>query len=231
MVNLGRGNPQIYYNVFPAETKTTEAEIFVALDAWKGEDSVRLLEDLRRQFAAYPGAQITLEQFQNGPPIEAPIAVRILGPENATLSRLAGEVERLLEGVPGARDVDNPLRLPRIDYDLGIDTAKAGLLGIRSADIDRTTRLAVAGLDAAQFRDERGDEYPVRLRLPIDGYPTSALLDQLYFTSRSSGESIALTQIATPRFDGGPSRIERFDRERMATVTANVAEGEITSRI
>lgn len=231
MVNLGRGNPQIYYNVFPAETKTTEAEIFVNLDAWKGEDSVRLLEDLRRRFAAYPGAQITLEQFQNGPPIEAPIAVRILGPENATLSRLAGEVERILEGVPGARDVDNPVRLPRIDYDLGIDTAKAGLLGIRSADIDRTTRLAVAGLDAAQFRDERGDEYPVRLRLPIDGYPTSALLDQLYFTSRSSGESIALAQIATPRFDGGPSRIERFDRERMATVTANVAEGEITSRV
>ena len=231
MVNVGRGNPQIYYNVFPAETKTTKAEIFVSLDAWEGEDSVRLLETLRDRFAAYPGAQITLEQFQNGPPIEAPIAVRILGPENAQLSRLAAQVERTLRGVPGTRDVDNPLRLQRIDYDLGIDTEKAGLLGIRSLDIDRTTRLAVAGLDAAQFRDERGDEYPIRLRLPMDGFPTSALLDQLYFTSRSSGEAVALTQIATPHFSSGPSRIERFDRERMATVTANIAEGEITSRV
>jgi multidrug efflux pump subunit AcrB len=231
MINLGRGNPQIYYNVFPAETKTTEAEIFVALDEWKGDESVRLLERLRREFAAYPGAQITLEQFQNGPPIEAPIAVRILGPETAQLSRLAGEVERTLKRVPGTRDVDNPLRLDRIDYDLGIDTEKAGLLGIRSLDIDRTTRLAVAGVDAAQFRDERGDEYPIRLRLPIDGFPTSALLDQLYFTSRSSGAAVALTQIATPHFSGGPSRIQRFDRERMATVTANVAEGEINSRV
>jgi multidrug efflux pump subunit AcrB len=231
MVNLGRGNPQIYYNVFPSETKTTKAEIFVSLDAWKGDQSVRLLESLRSKFAAYPGAQITLEQFQNGPPIEAPIAVRILGPENAQLSRLAAEVERTLRRVPGTRDVDNPLRLERIDYDLGIDTEKAGLLGIRSLDIDRTTRLAVAGLDAAQFRDERGDEYPIRLRLPIDGYPTSALLDELYFTSRSSGEAVALGQIATPHFSGGPSRIERLDRERMATVTANVGEGEITSRV
>ena len=231
MVNLGRGNPQIYYNVFPSETKTTKAEIFVSLDAWKGDESVRLLERLRGQFAAYPGAQITLEQFQNGPPIEAPIAVRILGPENAQLSRLAAEVERTLKHVPGTRDVDNPLRLERIDYDLGIDTEKAGLLGIRSLDIDRTTRLAVAGLGASQFRDERGDEYPIRLRLPIDDFPTSALLDQLYFTSRSSGEAVALGQIATPHFSGGPSRIERFDRERMATVTANIAEGEITSRV
>jgi multidrug efflux pump subunit AcrB len=231
MVNLGRGNPQIYYNVFPAETKTNRAEIFVALDAWEGDESVRLMERLRREFAAYPGARITLEQFQNGPPIEAPIAVRILGPETAQLSRLAGEVERALQRVPGTRDVDNPLRLARIDYDLGIDTEKAGLLGIRSLDIDRTTRLAVAGVDAAQFRDERGDAYPIRLRLPIDGFPTSALLDQLYFTSRSSGEAVALAQIATPHFSGGPSRIERFDRERMATVTANVAEGEITSRV
>jgi multidrug efflux pump subunit AcrB len=231
MVNLGRGNPQIYYNVFPSETKTTKAEIFVSLDAWKGDESVRLLENLRGKFASYPGARITLEQFQNGPPIEAPIAVRILGPENAVLSRLAGDVERTLRRVPGTRDVDNPLRLERIDYDLGIDTEKAGLLGIRSLDIDRTTRLAVAGLDAAQFRDERGDEYPIRLRLPIDGYPTSGLLDELYFTSRNSGEAVALGQIATPHFSGGPSRIERLDRERMATVTANVGEGEITSRV
>ena len=64
MVNLGRGNPQIYYNVFPSETKTTKAEIFVSLDKWKGEESVQLLENLRRKFSSYPSAKITLEQFQ-----------------------------------------------------------------------------------------------------------------------------------------------------------------------
>jgi multidrug efflux pump subunit AcrB len=231
MVNLGRGNPQIYYNIFPLETKATNAEIFISLAEWKGDQSIRLLEKLRHQFSTYAGAIITVNQFQNGPPIEAPIAVRVIGPEISQLTQLAAEVESVLKRTVGTRDVKNALRMERVDLDLGVDTEKAGLLGIRSIDIDRTTRLAVAGFDAAQFRDERGDDFPVRLRLPINTYPTSELLNQLYFNSRTTGQAVALSQIATPHFVSGPSRIERFDRERMATVTANVAEGEITSRV
>jgi multidrug efflux pump subunit AcrB len=231
MANLGRGNPLIYYNALPPETKTTTAEVFVSLDRWRGTESVALLERLRARFAEYPDAQITLKQFQNGPPLVAPIAVRIIGPELARLTTLAGEVERRLEAVPGARDVLNPVRLERIDLDLGYDLARAGLLGIDSADLDRTTRLAVAGYDAAIYRDEEGRDYPVRLRLPIDGHPTPDVLDQLYFTSRTTGATIPFAQIAEPFLTTGPSRIERFDRERMVTVTANVREGYVTGDV
>lgn len=231
MANLGRGNPLIYYNALPPETKTTTAEIFVSLDRWRGSESVDLLERLRARFAEYPDAQITVKQFQNGPPLVAPIAVRIIGPELERLTSLAGEVEKRLESVPGARDVLNPVRLERIDLDLGYDLARAGLLGIDSADLDRTTRLAVSGYDAAIYRDEEGRDYPVRLRLPIDGHPTQDVLDQLYFTSRTSGATIPFAQIAEPFLTTGPSRIERFDRERMVTVTANVREGYVTGDV
>jgi multidrug efflux pump subunit AcrB len=231
MANLGRGNPLIYYNVFPAETSATTAEVFVTLERWEGAHSVALLERLRARFAAYPEARITVEQFQNGPPIEAPIAVRVVGPEIETLRRLAGEVERALGGLRGVRDIDNPVRLPRIDLDLGFDRDEAGLLGVPSADLDRLTRLAVAGVESATFRDDRGDAYPVRLRLPIDGHPTPALLEELYFTSRTTGAAVPFAQLAAPRFVDGPGRIQRLDRERMVTVTANIADGFVSGQV
>ena len=231
MANLGRGNPQIYYNVFPAETTATVAEMFVTLDHWDGPRSLALLESLRRRFDTYPDAHIAVEAFQNGPPIEAPIAVRILGPQLDVLDRLARAVESAVAAVPGVRDVTNPLRRPKVDLDLGFDLGKAGLLGVSSLAIDRTVRLAIAGAQVATFRDERSDAYPIRLRLPINEHPTPALLDQLYFTSASTGASIAFRQLARPRFESGPGEVRRLDRQRMASVTANVAEGKVSGRV
>jgi multidrug efflux pump subunit AcrB len=231
MANLGRGNPLIYYNVFPAETTTTAAEVFVSLDRWRGDDSVAALENLRARLAAYPDARITVKQFQNGPPIEAPIAVRVVGPDLDELRRLAGEVEGLLRQVEGVRDLDNPIRLPRIDLDLGFDREEAGLLGVPSFDLDRLTRLAVAGVASSSYRDERGDAYPVTLRLPMEGHPTPDLLESLYFTSRTSGDAIPFRQIAEPRLTSGPSQIQRLDRERMVTITAQIREGFVSGDV
>jgi multidrug efflux pump subunit AcrB len=231
MANLGRGNPLIYYNVFPGETATDTAEVFVSLDRWRGRRSADLLESLRERFAGYPDALITVEQFQNGPPIEAPIAVRIVGPELETLERLAREVARTLAGVDGVRDIDNPIRLPRLDLDLGFDLEEAGLLGVSPLDMDRLARLAAAGLQASTFRDHRGDAYPVRLRLPMAGHPTPAALDDIRFTSRSTGAAIPFRQLANPQLVSGPSQIQRLDRERMVTITANVAEGRVSGQV
>jgi len=231
MANLGKGNPLVYYNVFPLEQRSSTAEVFVALDARRERESLALLDELRAAFADFADAQIVVRRFENGPPIEAPVAVRIIGPDLDVLERLAAEVESVVEATPGARDVTNPMRLPRIDLDLGIDLDRAGLLGIASADIDRATRLAVAGYPAATFRESDGAAFDIVLRLPMDGRPTDALLDALRFTSRTTGASVPLAQVAKPRFTSGPNRIERYDRERLVTVTAYVKDGVVTSQV
>ena len=52
-------------------------------------------------FEGYPGARISVHQFENGPPVAAPIEIRVIGPDIETLRLLAGEVEKLIAGVPG----------------------------------------------------------------------------------------------------------------------------------
>jgi multidrug efflux pump subunit AcrB len=230
MASLGRGNPQVYYNEFPTETSTQVAEVLVTFEPKAGRDVPALLAAWRERFARYPDARITVDPFRNGSPVEAPVAIRIVGPALPELRRLAAEAEAILAAVPGIRDVDNPLRLPGVDIRLGLDRDEAGLLGVQSADMDRLARVATSGIRVADFRDERGEEYAVRLRL--DG-PTNPGLDDLgdlYFTSRTSGAQIPFAQLAEPRLVAGQSQIQRLDRERMVTVTADIVTGTVASK-
>ena len=107
-----------------------------------------MLDTLRQRLAEYPGARIELKEFENGPPIEAPIAMRIEGPDLDTLRTLAARVEQIMAGTAGTQYVRNPIRLRRTDLRLHVDRQKAGLLGIPSVEIDRTLRLGIAGLEA-----------------------------------------------------------------------------------
>lgn len=229
MGNVGHGNPRIFYNVLPREDDPTHGAVFVELDSWDNRTSPARLDDLRRRLAAYPGAQMVVRIFQNGPPIEAPIAIRLLGPEVAPLKDLAARMAATMATVPGARDIINPLRLDRTDLDLGIDTAKAAVLGIPAGAIDQAVRLALAGEPVAWFREADGDVYPVVARLPLtERHQLDALAD-IYLPA--AGGVVPLSAVATPRFAGGPARIDRFNRERAVTVTAYVATGYNTEAV
>jgi multidrug efflux pump subunit AcrB len=228
--NLGHENPRIYYNVLSRNAAANVAEVFGEIEDYEPAAANRLLDGLRETFEAYPGARISVHQFANGPPVAAPIEIRVIGPDIETLRLLAGEVEKLIAGVPGTRDVMNAVRLQRTDLDLRIDTEKAALFGVPAVEADRTVRLAVAGLSAGTFREPDGDEYDITLRLPISGRPTLDLLKSVQVSS-ATGEQVPLTQITDPAFRSAAPLIKRYNRERAVTVTAWPATGYATDEL
>lgn len=229
--NSGRGNPQIYYNVIPANTQPTVGAIYAKLKSWDPDDSPRRLAALRTQLERYPGARISLRRFENGPPIAAPIEVLIKGKDLAALADLAAQTEAMVRATPGARDVKNPLAARQVDIAVAVDAAKAGLLGVPAGGVDETLRIAIGGLQAATIRDPTGDGYPVRLRLASDGAAMpAAALDQVYVWTQSGGAT-PLSELARVEFSSSPTTIKRLDRERVATITASVRDGFLTSRV
>lgn len=230
MGNLGRSNPQIYYNESAREQRANKAEAFAQMSEFDKEKTPILQDELRAEFEKYPGAQIVLRVFQNGPPIEAPIAVRIFGPDLPVLKELAADVARVLEETEGTRDVDNPVRLDRTDYNLGINTEKAGLLGVPPGEIDRTVRLAIVGETVGAFREADGDEFPIVTRLPLEGHHSLEALQQVYVPA-AGGVSIPLNQLSNPHLESGPGRIDRYDRQRLVTVTAYTQTGYNTEKV
>jgi multidrug efflux pump subunit AcrB len=233
--NLGRGNPQIFYNQIQSENSPTYAEVFVALKAWKPGRSEAVVDGLRKDLSLYPGTRITLKTFSNGPPIEAPIAIRIRGDDLDMLKALARRAETVLNDTPGTRDVVNALRIDRTDLNLGIDEDKAAALGIPAGLARRVVRLALSGENAARYRDADGDDYAVTVRLPLSqtangGRSNLSALDQIYIPS-AQGQATPLSAIASPTLQSSPAMIDRYQKARKVTITAYTQTGALTSKV
>ncbi len=228
--SVGHDNPRIYYNVASRTDDARIGQLFVLLDRYEPSNTPRLLDSLRADFAAYPGAEIALREFENGPPVDAPIAMRIEGASLDSLGVIAAQVERLLKSTPGTQYVTNPVRLARTDLRVAIDRSKAGLLGIQTLEIDRTVRLGLAGLEAGTLRGSDGESRPVVVRLARTGRAAPADLERVYVSSMN-GRLAPLAQVADLRFERAVSEIQRHNRIRSVTVTANVQTGYNTDRV
>jgi multidrug efflux pump subunit AcrB len=218
--NVGKGNPQIYYNVHPQDRKTDFAQVFVQLsDEAKPSEKTALIERLREKFKTMPYAKIEIKDFEQGPPLEANIVVRLFGDDQAVLRKLSFEAENILRAQKGTIYVNNELNTYKTDVKVKINKEKALTLGVLTSDIDKVVRLAVAGLTMGNYIDDRGDARNVTLTLPRDKFSNLEALKDLY-VNNIQGTPIALNQVATLSFETSPTTINHFNKSRFAKVTA-----------
>lgn len=230
--NTGKGHPAVYYNVQSGAERPNFGEVFVQLHAYAPDTTPALLDGLRAELGQYPGARIEVREFEQGPPIDAPVAVRLVGPELDTLRALAVDVQKVLETTPGTLYVKNPVQTRRTDLEVEVDREKAGLLGVPAAEVARTVRFGLAGLPAGTFRDSDGEDHPILVRLPLEPgeWPALDALERLHVAG-VTGNLVPLGQLAQVRLEASPSRITHQDGERSVTVTASVATGYITDNV
>ena len=232
--NLGHGNPQIYYNHIPRNDAANYAEVFVQLHEYNTSETPERLQALRERLERYAGAHIYVKEFANGPPISAPISVRVIGNDLAVIEGLSHKVEELVKATPGTRDVKNPLNVARTNLKLRIDSRKAQQLGVQTAELDRAVRLSVAGIPVGTFKETTGEQYPIVVRTPITQQAEFAALEQVRVPSLS-GTTLPLSQLASLEFEKAPTLIQRFNRERAMTIDADAAKGynigELTQQI
>jgi multidrug efflux pump subunit AcrB len=220
--NSGSSNPQVYYNVFETIGVPDYGQVYGAFRHWHPEEGPAAVSEIRAELASYPAAKLTFRRFENGPPVEAPIAVRIWGKDNDALSQIAGDVELILRATPGTRDVSNPAAARQVDLELNIDTAKAALLGIPPGAIDQTLRIAVGGATVAQVRDPTGEAYPIRVRMDAGSPPDADALQRMYLWNGQGG-GVPLSEIAVVEFSSGPTAVNRVQQERVVTVLSYVS--------
>ncbi len=229
VANAGRGSPALYYNARRTAEDPAAGEVGVGLKGFHGEETRRLIDRLRSEFARIPGAKINLETFTQGPQIEAPVALRFVGPDLATLTRLAAKAEAVMAAEPGLRDIGNPLRIARTDLTLEVDEARARALGVPSGALRTALQMALGGATPAILRDEDDDEYPLSVRLPMQGRNEIGALDRIFVTTFGGG-SVPLSALASVSALSGPAEVDRFQRERAVTLTAYVKQGTLVSR-
>ncbi len=239
LTNVGHGGPRVYYNVAEENTRAGSAELLVTLH--DREDVVHLparLDDLRERVRSIPGARVEVKEFEQGPPVEAPVAIRVIGEDLEPLRAGAERVAATLAAIDGLYQVDDPLRVRRTDLVVDVDRTAAGEHGVTAAEIATVVRFGLAGLEVGELREPDGDTTPVVVRQrdalahagPGDAARSVDDLARLS-VSRAAGGTLPLGEVATVRLASGPPSITHRDGERVAVVTADVRTGRNTAAL
>ena len=222
--NIGHGNPRIYYNIFPRRFQRNFAEIFVELEKFEVEKFDRMILDLREEFRDFPGARINVKEFEQGTPVEAPLVIKITGPNLDMLKKVSEDFESFLRDEPGLVNIDNQFSRESTDFYFHINRDKASMLGVPIYEIDRTIRTAITGFPVSSFRDVDGNEFDIVLRLPFEDRIRLKDLDRIYVASLS-GKQIPLMQLVRLELREAPGIITHFDMDRNGSLSADIRKG------
>lgn len=229
--NVGKGNPQVYYNVTQANPRTDLTEILVMLEhKTNSAKKLEIIEQLRKKWSNYPGARIEVKNFEQGPPVAAPIEVRLFGDNLDTLRIVAIKVERMLGKIPGTLYINNPISNVKSDLVINVNKHKANLFGVPTINIGRTVRMAVNGLPVGRFTDDYGNNFDIEVGTPRYGRPRLDVFDNLY-VNNVQGRAIPLQQIAKIRLETSPLVINHYNKNRTVSVISYIRKGYLTDNV
>lgn len=166
---------------------------------------------------------------------ERDISFSILSSNEADLNEAVARLEENLRGDPLLANVSSEGALPRPEIQIRPLVEEAARLGVTTNDIANTIRVATIGdVDAALAKLSIDNRLvPVRVRLDDASRADLARIAALKVNT-ASGAAVPLSSVAEVTIAEGPSVVDRLNRERKATIGANlpvgVALGTATAR-
>ena len=217
----GFSGPRFYYNLINTPRSPHLARVVAVSQS--DRDLPELMHWVRTHLPALlPDAQIIARRLGQGPPVDAPVEIRLFGRDGAALARAAEQVMRELRATPGALDVRHRLGdgTPTLHFD--IDEAELARHGVSRSAIAETLLEATHGRQRSTWHAGR-EPLPVLLRSPEgERLPLEALPGLSLPTARGM---VLLELFARTRLSLEPSVIEYRDLERLTVVLAETAEG------
>ncbi|MCB0284058.1 MAG: efflux RND transporter permease subunit [Calditrichaeota bacterium] len=228
--NIGHGNPRIYYNIFVQRENSSFAQIFIQLGTEDMDRMAQIIDTLRIETSKIAGAKIEVKEFEQGPPVEAPVAIKILGENLDVIKKIAADVEKIISSKQGTINVNNPLQTSATDLHVNINRNKAAIYGLSISDVDLAVRMALSGLNLSTYRDDNGKEYNIVGRMDYHDKTRISDFEKLYINT-IQGNAIPLKQVATIEFKESPAQISHFKTQRSVTVTADVSGGSSVDEV
>ena len=211
---IGESAPAFYYNLIPKRASVSQyAQALVKLTTFENQPEIihRLQSKLDQQFAH---ARVLVRQLEQGPPFDAPVEVRLFGPDLIRLQELGQQLRGILVGTPGVIHTRCELDevLPRIRMSVKDERARAAGLSLTeiASQVNSLTEGVIGGSVI-----EGTEELPVRVRLDRTDSQTLAQLASLEILNQTgTANSDGNGPISRTAFRGIPvSALARFELE------------------
>ncbi|MEO0411412.1 MAG: efflux RND transporter permease subunit [Pseudomonadota bacterium] len=216
---VGENPPKAFYNIilnnnglpsFAAAIVTTSSpEVTAAL---LPKLQPRLMRDVRN-------GEVLVLPFDQGPPVPAPVEVRILGDDLEAIRALGEEVRTIMSQSQNVTYTRARIAGGRPKAFLKVDEAALAGLGLRLTDVTRALRDDLEGTLGGSVLEDR-EEMAVRVRLGASERGSIESLLAREITGRGPDGPVAIPLSAVASVDVLPEEasISRYNRQRSNTV-------------
>lgn len=220
---VGRGSPKFYYNIFSGGESPNYAQLVVNV---KEEDLAEvpgivagLQRNLKEKIAL---GQVEVLELEQGPPVGAPISIKIKGEDIDQLREIASEVKDILKETEGTSSVRDSMGYERLQMKVKLDEEVLKLYGLDKETVAWTLRVAFQGEKAGTLI-EGDEEREIFVKMSSEETGIEQVRESVFPTK--DGRPIPFRAIGEVEPEWNLSGISRENGSRNIVVRSQVEEG------
>jgi multidrug efflux pump subunit AcrB len=226
---VGGGGPRFWDSVSPEARHPNYAEVMI--ETTDKRDTSALVPLIQAEISSrIAAAQVDVRQLETGPPIAAPVSIRMVGSDPETLRMLSTQLQSILRAIPTATRIRDNWGENRIAVDLKIDPDRAAINAVTNQDLAQSSMMNTSGLTVGTFYDQ-DKSVPIVLRQRLgDRAAVSDIQDQYVYSTQGS-QPVPLKAVAEAALSSQVAVIRHFNRSRAITVSCYPIAGVLASTV
>jgi multidrug efflux pump len=204
---------------------------FVEFGKRNGVVTSRYLDSIRQVMKGIPGAEISVDQEQSGPPTDPPVNIEVASEDFDNLIKTAVALKNYLDSIqtPGVEELKMDIDLTNPEITLTVDRQRAMTEGVTSSQIGQQLRTALFGKEASKIKEGK-DEYKIYIRNLVSQRKNLFDLLNMNITFRDIAgggaiKNVPISSLIKVDYTSTLGSVKRKNQKRVITLKSNVLNG------
>ena len=222
----GLNAPMVYYNLVPRDDRNP-AFAHAIVDTESPHATRAVIERIQsRMSAAFPQAQVIARAYEQGPPVAAPLELRLYGPRLDILAEQGEVIAAIMHRLPEVTEVQTLVSRDRPRVSITPDHEQIAQLGFSASDVASQLDAAVTGRTGG-FLLEGTEQLPVRVRYPEFWRGSPSQLGSLLLGGAEVRGGVPVSAVADIDLEPSWGSINRRDAQRLQIVRGYLEVGAL----
>lgn len=230
--NVSVGASEDQFNSFDAQPQLGKVTVaFVEFGKRNGVSSRKYLDKIREAVKGISGAQISVDQENNGPPTGKPINIEIVGDNFDDLIKTSTRFKQYVDSahIGGIEELKSDFDADKPQLVFNVNREEARREGLSTAQIGSEIRNSVFGDEVSRVKDEK-EEHKIYARFKLDqrNNVQDLLNQKITFRDMNLGgqiRSIPISSVANVEYSNTFGGINRKNQRRLVSISSNLLSG------